>query len=283
MTEQIPNLYLPAEIMTDDRLTLRQIRVLMAIFSWRKTNTNLARVSRQMISDRTGYPLSRISTITTELESLGWIKKKGNGGKSQWVEYRVRELKNFKKTKKTKQNSNDYQNGNGNQNGNGYQNGNKTVTNSVTQTVTKTVRGIDTGVNTVIVQEEYIGHFDNFWSNYPRKRKKKEAQKIWKTKKLDSKAQTIIADISQRATQDRRWLEGYIPDPTTYLRNERWDDEIEQAKQTTPTKPKDLGYTGIGQLLQKKKLEIQQHGTQQTPGDGVALEINNLKTKLRAM
>ena len=140
----IPNLYLPPEIMTDDRLTLRHIRVLMAIFSWRKANTNLARVSRQMIADRTGYPLSRISTITTELEGLGWIKKSGNGGKSQWTEYRVRELQNFKKKDKSKGD----QNGNGYQNGNGNQNGNETVTDSVTQTVTKTVRGIDTGVIT---------------------------------------------------------------------------------------------------------------------------------------
>lgn len=140
----IPNLYLPPEIMTDDRLTLRHIRVLMAIFSWRKANTNLARVSRQMISDRTGYPLSRISTITTELEKLEWISKSGNGGKSQWTEYRVKELKDFKKPTKAKGD----QNGNGYQNGNGNQNGNETVTDSVTQTVTKTVRGIDTGVIT---------------------------------------------------------------------------------------------------------------------------------------
>jgi|GEM_PF-3442620 hypothetical protein len=146
----IPNLYLPPEIMTDDRLTLRQIRVLMAIFSWRKANTNLARISRQMIADRTGYPLSRVSTITTELENLGWVKKTGNGGKGQWTEYRVKELKNFKKTKV----SNGTQNSNGTQFGNGYQNSNETVTNSVTQTVTNSVRGIDTAVNTGRVQVE---------------------------------------------------------------------------------------------------------------------------------
>jgi hypothetical protein len=161
----IPNLYLPPEIMTDDRLTLRQIRVLMAIFSWRKANTNLARISRQMISDRTGYPLSRVSTITTELEKLGWIKKTGNGGKSQWTEYRVKELKNFKKTKA----SNGNQNSNGYQNGNGNQNSNETVTNSVTQTVTNSVRGIDTGVNTAkeqvkkkVPKKNYLSLADEF-------------------------------------------------------------------------------------------------------------------------
>jgi hypothetical protein len=121
-------LIMPTQIMCDDRLTFRHIKVLMAIFSWRKANTNLARVSRDMLSERSGFPLTRISTITTELEELGWIKKTGNGGKSQWSEYRVRELKNFKKKDKP----------------NGNQNSNDTVTKTVTLGVTKTVTGIDT-------------------------------------------------------------------------------------------------------------------------------------------
>lgn len=132
-------LIIPFEVLSDERLTLRQIRVLMAIFSWRKKNTGLARVSRELLSERTGYPLSRISTITSELVDLGWIENVGNGGKSQWSEYRVKDVSNSQE--------NGYQNGNGNQIGNGYQNGNETVTNSVTQTVTDSVRGIDTEVN----------------------------------------------------------------------------------------------------------------------------------------
>ena len=88
----IPNLYLPPEILTDERLGLRQMRVLMAIFSWRKSNTNLARVSRAMLAERTDYPVDKISAITTSLVKLGWIEKVGNGGKSQWSEYRVLDL-----------------------------------------------------------------------------------------------------------------------------------------------------------------------------------------------
>ena len=50
-----PNfLFLPYEILSDDRLTLRQIRVLMAILSWRKKNTNFSRNSRVMISEMLG-------------------------------------------------------------------------------------------------------------------------------------------------------------------------------------------------------------------------------------
>lgn len=150
----------PFELLSDERLTLRHIRTLLAIFSWRKKNTSVARVSREMLSERTGYPLSRISTLTTELEQMGWLKKTGNGGKSQWSEYQICDIEN---TVNSYQNSNrsiklnNNQNGNGYQFSNGYQNGNQTVTDLDSNgyqfgndTVTNSVRGIDTG----IVQEE---------------------------------------------------------------------------------------------------------------------------------
>jgi len=145
MSNNLPNLYMPYEILGDSRLSLRQIRVLMAIFSWRKGNTNLARISRDMISKRTGYPLTRVSNITTQLEKLGWIEKKGNGGKSQWCQYKVKELRDYKD-----------KNSNGDQNGNHDQNGNETVTDSVSQTVTDSGTGIDTGINTVKEQSKKI-------------------------------------------------------------------------------------------------------------------------------
>ena len=136
MSNNLPNLYMPYEILGDNRLTLRQIRVLMAIFSWRKSNTNIARISREMISERTGYPLTRVSNITTQLEKLGWIEKTGNGGKSKWCQYKVKELRDYKS-----------KNSNGERNGNHGRNSNDTVTNSVSQTMTDSDTGIDT-VNT---------------------------------------------------------------------------------------------------------------------------------------
>ena len=90
--------------------------------------------------------------------------------------------------------------------------------------------------------------FDPFWLTYPKKRKKKTAMEIWKRKKLDAKADMIMADVTNRMKTDRRWLQGFIPDPTTYLNQERWDDEIEK-----PVKPRVNGngksesdWTGLG-------------------------------------
>lgn len=64
---------------------------------------------------------------------------------------------------------------------------------------------------------------------YPKKVKKREAEKVWKSKKLDRMTEHIVADVEARLASDSRWKRGYIPDPPTYLRGERWNDELEQA------------------------------------------------------
>ena len=74
-----------------------------------------------------------------------------------------------------------------------------------------------------------IGHFDLFWSLYPRKVKRKESQSVWLSRKLDNKADTIIADVKNRTENHKQWIDGFIPHPTTYLRGELWTDAIEPA------------------------------------------------------
>lgn len=72
--------------------------------------------------------------------------------------------------------------------------------------------------------------FEQWWSAYPKKVKKKNAHDIWKRKRLDTKAPTLVADVEARLTTDRRWRDGFVPDPTTYLNGERWNDAIEPTK-----------------------------------------------------
>jgi len=71
--------------------------------------------------------------------------------------------------------------------------------------------------------------FDRWWNQYPRKVKKKEAVKVWNKIKPD--ADTLIADTMNRNENDSQWAQGYVPHPTTYLRGERWNDELEHGKQ----------------------------------------------------
>ena len=88
-----------------------------------------------------------------------------------------------------------------------------------------------------IGQPQAPDRFADFWQCYPKKVKKQDARKVWKSRKLDTKADDLIADVQKRQAKDGRWLEGFIPDPTTYLRGSRWEDELEAPRVNGSAKP----------------------------------------------
>lgn len=152
-------IFAPYEILSDDRLTLRQIRVLLAILSWRKKNTMLARVSRESLSEKTGYLPNKISEITRQLEDLGWIRKVGKGGQRKWTLYEILDLDELPEDeqtvpksgivprKETVPKSGTVSDTNGTQIG--YRNKTQTVPKSGSQTVPKSGTPIQTVTNTV--------------------------------------------------------------------------------------------------------------------------------------
>lgn len=81
--------YLPIEVFIDKRLTLEQVRVLGALFSFRSKNSDTVWPSRQAIANRCGMHLSNISTATTALVRLGWLTKDGKGGHSKATRYTI--------------------------------------------------------------------------------------------------------------------------------------------------------------------------------------------------
>lgn len=70
--------------------------------------------------------------------------------------------------------------------------------------------------------------FAEFWKAYPRKDDKKRAQKKFKAiKNVEKVLPDILADIEFKKKSEQ-WNENggkYIPMPSTYLNNERWNDE----------------------------------------------------------
>lgn len=69
--------------------------------------------------------------------------------------------------------------------------------------------------------------FGDFWDAYPRKMAREDARKAWNRLRLESAdIDAILADLPRRVTTDRSWLDGYIPNPTTYLNGRRWEDAI---------------------------------------------------------
>lgn len=78
--------------------------------------------------------------------------------------------------------------------------------------------------------------FERFWSNYPLKVKKATARAAWLRISPSPKMAHDIIDalIAQRGTEE--WLKKdgkYVPHPTSWLNQRRFEDE--RPKKTTPT------------------------------------------------
>lgn len=76
--------------------------------------------------------------------------------------------------------------------------------------------------------------FEEFWRAYPIKRARKPAEASWKAKKLDARADFIIADVENRKARDGQWQRGFIPLPSTYLGQERWNDDTNEIRSPEP-------------------------------------------------
>ncbi len=72
--------------------------------------------------------------------------------------------------------------------------------------------------------------FAEFWSVYPVKKGRADAEAKWKSRKLDAIADTIIADVKRRIAEDRQWRDGYVPHGSTYVNGRGWEDAIEPGR-----------------------------------------------------
>lgn len=72
----------------------------------------------------------------------------------------------------------------------------------------------------------YSAEFLKFWEAYPKKVKKLKAAKIWAGKKppLDR----VLAALRWQI-KSHDWMMGFIPHPSTYLNDGRWDDDEASA------------------------------------------------------
>lgn len=107
----------------------------------------------------------------------------------------------------------------------------KPATKATSLAAKKQMDNIDINIiNNNINNNTLLSKFDDFWHSYPRKQKKKLAQKLWVKKSLDRVAEKIIDDIVWRTTNDPQWQNPqYIPLPTTYFNDERWEDERQEV------------------------------------------------------
>lgn len=78
--------------------------------------------------------------------------------------------------------------------------------------------------------------FERFYAAYPKKTKRPAAERAWQ--RLDpNEALTvrILADLPARLAGDRRWAEGFVDHPATYLNERVWEDDMEPLRPVPAT------------------------------------------------
>lgn len=87
---------------------------------------------------------------------------------------------------------------------------------------------------TIVVIDKVCGEieFATWWKAYPRHEARVEALKVWKRKRIPTGTlPTMLAKLdAQRGSS--KWQEGFIPHASTYLNQERWNDDIQKAGNT---------------------------------------------------
>lgn len=98
-------------------------------------------------------------------------------------------------------------------------------------TINKNVKDNNTSINnTSINKEKYKKEFEEFWKHYPKKVDKQKArEKFIKLKPNEELLELIIKQLERlKDTTDWKKENGkYIPNPSTWLHNRRWEDEFE--------------------------------------------------------
>ncbi len=92
-----------------------------------------------------------------------------------------------------------------------------------------------TGTRAEPMSKTWLEDFERWWQAYPSKKGKKPCKAIWKRRQLD--ADLLIADTLNRIKNDEKWIGGYIPNPSTYLNQDRWEDDVTQSQERLEANP----------------------------------------------
>ena len=97
---------------------------------------------------------------------------------------------------------------------------------------------------------EHEQQFEQFWQLYPRKAGKKAAKKAWMDVKPDEALFAIIMSAINTAKQ--YWKHqgisvNHIPHPSTWLDEERWDDEFLPEQLSSKASSQNIAYNGQNQ------------------------------------
>lgn len=87
-------------------------------------------------------------------------------------------------------------------------------------------------------KDRYMSLFEKFWNEYPRHESKKKAlDSFIRIKVNEPLLEKMLATLKEQKQSDQ-WLAGggkFIPHPTTWLNQERWNDEVLKCREKKMT------------------------------------------------
>lgn len=99
--------------------------------------------------------------------------------------------------------------------------------------------------------------FEKFWSAYPNKKSKGEAEKAWSKIKPDEQLLARMLATIERAKTSVRWIKEsgeFIPYPATWLNAKGWEDHFDTERSTgPPMDPIERRLWEIEQIRKKEK------------------------------
>jgi len=125
-----------------------------------------------------------------------------------------------------------------------------------------------------------LDDFDTFWAAYPKKVAKADARKAWaQTKDIRPELTNLLTAINANCKTES-WMKSggaFIPYPATWLRGERWEDELE-VKLPNVVNEKPWHETATGIELKGKELGLDPSQFESFPHFKVAVMRAALKS-----
>ncbi len=219
----------PLEVMQDHSLTLIETRVLLALLTFRNKTTNLCWPKRAQLAERCGYSPARVSNSVSGLSEKGWLVVERRKSGSRY-ELKVPDLGTIQEVPEP---------------------GTSKVPDLGTSKVPEpgtslplTDQRTDQGNRSIArtrTRDTENSHFQLFRDCWPKGKwtgGRAKPLEFWKRHNLDEIADIIVADVQARMRDDRKWLDGFIPMPMTYLNQRRWEDDIDTGLRAAEEKRK---------------------------------------------
>lgn len=215
--------------------------LLVSFWLWALDNAptgSLQGISNRTIARAAGWPENNADKLVEALEAAGWLDSTPEGDLQihDWYDYagKLIDQREAEKQRSRRRRAASSQATDGRPTDDHKKTAgrvDKTIQDYTTQDQRKDISPTpsDDGPKKTDLQEERFGVF---WSAYPKKVGKQAALKSWKKIKPTAELFERILSSLEMAKQSDQWQREhgrFIPNPTTWLNQGRWDDELEPA------------------------------------------------------